>query len=1205
MFANPKPAGLIRRIRGLHNFIEDINNAVTPFEERERINEELVKIEHAFNQSDTDIYCNIKYMWKLLFISFLGYDVKKSIGFETCLHFIQSTSLGEISIGYLGIVLFSSFPHHHITANTLFIKTLKTHLLLPITNQNHSIYKRYALRCIANLCHISLDFSNQFIEIVANICFNDDTLQNDNYEIITKSAMALQRLVSVNYDYLSKMKQHNSSIRTLLMHDNIGVLNAALCLFDTMLSKQCIVRQKRIELITARYIRQTQELVQGDNTSYPMMNYVPAHVNDLCCLYYDGPPGDFEELLSVIIDQLHGLPTKDYKDLRLGSSRYMYSVLQPAPWTKLKLLRILQYFDPSIITDNELKTMCECLRLLMKNCVGISVNNFNTNHIQLALFRESVLCATHYWDTIKRTNPRATWWDLTNTMQNRFNRCHAYANGKYVILQCWNKMMIASKKHNDLDTFEQFEARHSINTLFEDVNNEIDPIIKTEAFYVMLNIVKIHSDRVVSYFEIMYKYMQTQGVAHKTRKVAMKDLIQTMIHLVSSSAHSKVLSFKWKSTQSIISISVYVRIMSKDPDRMIFFVIAVSMLSLIEPYDLLSPQQMNTITKIICNAGDAVHLFAASKLFLMVRENPMHICKHLKLIELAAHILLRFGHLLRDRFGIDIATQFECLNIHAVAMDSEELRQLYHEFVVKYPSCITSDMITRANVQKMKPEYVHAEEREETKTDSDEVLSLLINDPKGNHITMLRDIKPSDNIATLKNKISEMIAYQPDTQTLYIKDTKLEANETDDLTRYGIQDGETLQLIIRTDEDNNNNRQPRAHHMICGYIGRKLLQMWNNISCTRVFCLLFWILVVVLFGAGVDIAAMIVASEERNNHNPCTSDELMMNPSTFVLIGGITGFITLFLTCSSVNASDEERIYQIGDEYIDRLLHAAYGFVCFVLIIHLFISIWCVIGFIEYIQLSANNNCNKSMIGQIILAWSIIKLISSFCWFGWIYNSVWQRNRMTVECIIYMTVRILRGFRDSVRECICSCDLGIGRNNIRRIVERYRSLIVCVAYSACVVFGHFVVDIAALIVAFSSDDNDRTSPLFMDPIVFLQIAGFFGLFNVMRIACIWRQIKEELCCYGCRHLYETSVLKQLWILILKCIYSGLWPLYDLFLVMWSVVGIALFVEYNQKWNDDRYIGEMNMILAWSIITCFGQMCGGPCLLHINVLNSTF
>ena len=62
--------------RGLHNFINEIRNAKSMDEERERVDKELGNIRSKFSNSSTlSAYQRKKYVWKLCYIYMLGYEI--------------------------------------------------------------------------------------------------------------------------------------------------------------------------------------------------------------------------------------------------------------------------------------------------------------------------------------------------------------------------------------------------------------------------------------------------------------------------------------------------------------------------------------------------------------------------------------------------------------------------------------------------------------------------------------------------------------------------------------------------------------------------------------------------------------------------------------------------------------------------------------------------------------------------------------------------------------------------------------------------------------------------------------------------------------------------------------------------------------------------------------------------------------------------
>ena len=201
------------------------------------------------------------------------------------------------------------YPIHlnKILNNDTFIETLKKHLLVPINDDddtNNVFYKIEALKCLANLCSISIEFSNHFINIVENICFVDDK-NNNNTEVIKKSLLALKRLIAVNNDYVINIEDYKASITSLLTNTNYnyGVTNCALCLFNTMLKNRFTVKQKQIEIIVKGFLGEI-DMNNYNNNNYVIMAQIPNNVISILCNYYTETCSEFIE---IIVNKLHSL----------------------------------------------------------------------------------------------------------------------------------------------------------------------------------------------------------------------------------------------------------------------------------------------------------------------------------------------------------------------------------------------------------------------------------------------------------------------------------------------------------------------------------------------------------------------------------------------------------------------------------------------------------------------------------------------------------------------------------------------------------------------------------------------------------------------------------------------------------------------------------------------------------------------------------
>ena len=336
----------VRRIQGLHRFISAIKEAPSVLEEKQCVDEELLKIEKVFGSDSSrrrklDSYDNIKNAWKLLFIALLGYDVRDAIGYLKCIEFIQSAHFGLNRVGYIGIALFSSFPVmcERIIRSTAFIDTLKGHLSTQRTNTEdvHSARAICALRCIANLCHIDREFSDHFTDSVEALCFTAD---RENTEMCKKALMAMSKLVSVNEDYLMDIAQRKPQIEALISHSDQGVVNSALCLLDRMLSKRHSLRKRQIDRIVNGYLREVQTAMRTVHMAGSIMTYLPSSVVELCRAMYNGPPNEYCALLPSIVRQLSNLGASNVSAAFTHNvdQKYWYHGV-PNPWVCVHVVK--------------------------------------------------------------------------------------------------------------------------------------------------------------------------------------------------------------------------------------------------------------------------------------------------------------------------------------------------------------------------------------------------------------------------------------------------------------------------------------------------------------------------------------------------------------------------------------------------------------------------------------------------------------------------------------------------------------------------------------------------------------------------------------------------------------------------------------------------------------------------------------------------
>jgi AP-2 complex subunit alpha len=101
--------------RGLNNFITDLRNAKSKEEESNRVEVELAKIRKKFNPAggaklaadgsnpSLSSYQRKKYIWKLVYIHVLGYEV--DFGHAEVLALVRSKKYAEKSVGYVALSL--------------------------------------------------------------------------------------------------------------------------------------------------------------------------------------------------------------------------------------------------------------------------------------------------------------------------------------------------------------------------------------------------------------------------------------------------------------------------------------------------------------------------------------------------------------------------------------------------------------------------------------------------------------------------------------------------------------------------------------------------------------------------------------------------------------------------------------------------------------------------------------------------------------------------------------------------------------------------------------------------------------------------------------------------------------------------------------------------------------------------------------------
>eukprot|EP00529_Nitzschia_sp_RCC80_P041577 CAMPEP_0113473084 /NCGR_PEP_ID=MMETSP0014_2-20120614/17856_1 /TAXON_ID=2857 /ORGANISM="Nitzschia sp." /LENGTH=205 /DNA_ID=CAMNT_0000365829 /DNA_START=150 /DNA_END=764 /DNA_ORIENTATION=+ /assembly_acc=CAM_ASM_000159 len=154
--------------RGLQNFISDLRNAKSKEEEQKRVDKELANIRKKFTATGKQLaedgsnnalnsYQRKKYVWKLVYIHVLGYDV--DFGHAEVLALVRSNKYSEKHVGYTALSLLMRGDDPMMNS---VISTIRKDMTTPgpATAKNNApttdTAQSLSLCCIANITGLEL-----------------------------------------------------------------------------------------------------------------------------------------------------------------------------------------------------------------------------------------------------------------------------------------------------------------------------------------------------------------------------------------------------------------------------------------------------------------------------------------------------------------------------------------------------------------------------------------------------------------------------------------------------------------------------------------------------------------------------------------------------------------------------------------------------------------------------------------------------------------------------------------------------------------------------------------------------------------------------------------------------------------------------------------------------------------------------------------
>mmetsp|Transcript_3615 Transcript_3615/g.4535 ORF Transcript_3615/g.4535 Transcript_3615/m.4535 type:complete len:1048 (+) Transcript_3615:78-3221(+) len=288
--------------RGLQNFISDLRNAKSKEEETRRVDKELANIRRKFNSgsssktapdgSNTSLssYQRKKYVWKLVYIHVLGYDV--DFGHAEVLALVRSGKLAEKNVGYvaLSLLLRGGDPMMSSIVNT--IRTDLTAAGAPsgvkgAASGDNDAAQSLALCSIANISGLEL-IQSLHVE-VQHILVSKSSTPN----VRKKAALCLLRLVRTSPNLVAG-REFAPHVAQLLQDRHLGVLTSTMSLLNGL-------------------------AIQHSS--------------------------DYESLIPYVVHILGMLVLK-----KACAREYLY-YRTPSPWLQIKLLKFLQFFPNAISTE--------------------------------------------------------------------------------------------------------------------------------------------------------------------------------------------------------------------------------------------------------------------------------------------------------------------------------------------------------------------------------------------------------------------------------------------------------------------------------------------------------------------------------------------------------------------------------------------------------------------------------------------------------------------------------------------------------------------------------------------------------------------------------------------------------------------------------------------------------------------------------------
>mmetsp|Transcript_11333 Transcript_11333/g.41471 ORF Transcript_11333/g.41471 Transcript_11333/m.41471 type:complete len:955 (+) Transcript_11333:136-3000(+) len=201
-------------MRGLQNFVMDIRNCQNKEEERERVDKELANIRTKFkSEKGLSVYEKKKYVWKMLYIYMLGYDV--DFGHMEAVGLISGQKYSEKQVGYMVTTVLLNENHDFLR---LVINTVRNDII-----GRNETFQCLALSAVANIG------GKEFAEAVAADVQKLLLSSTSRPMVRKKAALCLLRLYRKNPEIVN-VEGWADRMAMLLEERDVGVLTGVMSL---------------------------------------------------------------------------------------------------------------------------------------------------------------------------------------------------------------------------------------------------------------------------------------------------------------------------------------------------------------------------------------------------------------------------------------------------------------------------------------------------------------------------------------------------------------------------------------------------------------------------------------------------------------------------------------------------------------------------------------------------------------------------------------------------------------------------------------------------------------------------------------------------------------------------------------------------------------------------------------------------------------